>query len=407
MSFIVRSQQEQHLRFTTQRYRQGGRTAYSFIMKMGMLDSNIPTEVSTDKIIGANRRFNPAHARRIAEYIYEIPDWVLGSILLGIDPDYVHFEPYKTEQGESSRFIGDVLLSLDGGTSSIKILDGQHRRIAIRDVRERLRTEIRAAKTQKAKNGSNANQDNDLADLEEKFNSLNEMAIPVVIYEEPDTQKMRRMFADLAQTRNIDAITKTRFDDRDPFNRAAVELVELGRSELIADKVEMERSTPLRSSDKLLSLNQLSRILKILNYGYGGRASRDRIREANLNYDSIVDMGIDFVDDFLPSARAEYEILHSLELEDGYIAQNRAHTIAYSATALQLLAGCVYAWREMNLPQNQLTNFLRKSNFDIKSADCLFVKASVMIKGDTSLLSRSQSMKGAIQYIVREAQEQN
>ncbi|MCY4540066.1 MAG: hypothetical protein OXE52_17770 [Chloroflexi bacterium] len=407
MTFIVRPQQEQFLRFTTQRYKQGGRIAYSFIMKLGMLDSNIPTEVSTDKIIGANRRFNPTHARRIAEYMYDISDWVLGAILLGIDPDYVHFEPYRTEQGESSQYLGDVLISLDGGTSSIKILDGQHRRIAIHDVRERLRTEIRATKTKIEENGSYVNQDYGLSNLEEKFSSLNAMAIPVVIYEEADTQKLRRMFADLAQTRNIDAITKTRFDDRDPFNRAATELVELGRSELFANKVEMERSTPLRSSDRLLSLNQLSRILKILNYGYGGRASRDRINEANLNYDSIIDMGIDFADDFLPSARPEYEILHSLELEDGYIAQRRAHTIAYSATALQLFAGCVFAWRELNLPQNQLADFLRKSNFDTTSEDCLFVKAGVMIKDDTSLLSRSQYMKGAIQYIVREAQEQN
>ena len=407
MSIIVIPQEERDLKLPSQRYCQGGRTAYSSIMELRMLDSIIPSDVSVEKIRGANRKFIPSHANRIADYLYDTHDWVLGSILLGIDPNYINFEPFPTDQGGQSQSLGNVVIPLYGGVSTIMILDGQHRRRAIREVLQRLRTEINSVRKQIEDNGGYTNQDFALPDLEEKLSSLNAMAIPVVIYEEADERLQRRMFSDLAQTRSIEKHTKTRFDDRDPFNKAAVELVEFSRSELLDGKVEMERSTPLRSSDMLLSINQLARILKILNYGYGGRASRDRIREADHNYVSLVDMGIGFADDFLPSARAEYEILHSLELEDGYIAQNRAHTIAYSATVLQLLAGCVHVWRESSLPQNQLADFLRRSNFDTTAEDCLFIKAGVLMEGDTSLLSRSQNMKGAIQYIVNEAQKQN
>ena len=137
--------------------------------------------------------------------------------------------------------------------------------------------------------------------LKAKYENLNKMAIPVAIYEEPEIRKLRRMFADLAQTRAIGAITKARFDDRDPFNRAAMEL-EAGLSQMFANRIEMERNTPLRGSNDLLSLNQLSRCLKILKFGYGGRASRDRIREVQLNYEQLVDLGLDWADDFLPCA---------------------------------------------------------------------------------------------------------
>ena len=308
----IRKNRQQALEFDVHRYMQGGRVAYSLVMDLGTLDSNIPSFVNTDRIDKANRRFNPAHSRRIANYIYEIDDWVLGAILLGIDPDAVEFVSFQDEDGQPSEKLGYIRIPLDGGTSSIKILDGQHRRMAIQSVRDQLRQELQVAKSQLSRTGW----DNDLQQLSLKSRQLDAMSIPVVLYEEANTKSLRRMFADLAQTRNIDATTKTRFDDRDPYNRAAVEIVELGRSTLLAGKVEMERTSPRRTSNDLLAINQLARCLKVLQYGYGGRASRERIREAQHNYDDLLDAGIDWADEFLPSARQEYEDLCSIELEE-------------------------------------------------------------------------------------------
>ena len=324
---------------------------------------------------------------------------MLGAILLGIDPDYVEFVPFQNDAGQPSETLGYIRIPLDGGTSSIRILDGQHRRMAIQSVRERLRQEIRAERNLAPGNGRAVR----LEKLQRKFERLDEMAIPVVLYEEADTKNLRRMFADLAQTRNIDATTKTRFDDRDPFNRAAVELVELGRSNLLAGRVEMERTTPGRNSNDLLAVNQLARCLKVLKYGYGGRASRDRILEAQHNYDGLIDIGIDWADNFLPSAREEYEFLHDIELEEDFVAKNRAKYISYSATVLQLLAGCLHEWNTLNRPWNELADWLHSADFDLKSPDCIFLKSEILIPGDTSLISRSQNMKATIAYIVEHA----
>ena len=52
-------------------------------------------------------------------------------------------------------------------------------------------------------------------------------------------------------------------------------------SKWIKNYVEMNRSTTARTSDKLLTFNQLATNLKTLAYGYFGRASQIRSQEAD------------------------------------------------------------------------------------------------------------------------------
>ncbi len=395
----VRKSRQQALELEVQRFQQGGRFAYSLIMDLGTLDSNVPNFVNTERIDKANRRFNPTHSDRIADYIYDIDDWVLGAIVLGIDPEGVEYFPFQDGDGNDSESLGYIWIPLDGGTSSIMILDGQHRRMAIKTVRDRLRQEIQSVKESSSNNG----REKSLQKLEIKFRSLNEMAIPVVIFEEANVKNLRRMFADLAQTRNIDAVTKTRFDDRDPFNRAAVELVELGRSVLLEGRVEMERSTPGRLSNSLLSVNQLARCLKVLNYGYRGRASRARILEAQSNYEELIDLGIAWADDFLPSARKEYDELCSIELEEDFVANNRSNFSAYNVTVLQMLADCYYRWNEYGRPVEELASWLRQADFDLNSDDCIFRQTDMVTAGKPTLVSRWREINATIEYIVEQA----
>jgi len=396
----IRKSKQQVLEFNVHRYQQGGRTAYALVMDLGTLDSIIPTFVNAARIDRANRRFNPPHSRRIADYIYDTEDWVLGAIMLGIAPEYVEFVPYSEENGQPSESLGFIRIPLDGGNASIQILDGQHRRMAIQAVRYRLRDEIQRKKKSSSKNGI----DKGLEKLERKFERLNEMAIPVNLFEEGNTKELRQMFADLAKTRNIDATTKTRFDERDPFNRAAVALVESGQSDLLAGRVEMERTTPLRASNHLLSISQLARCLKEIKYGFGSRTSRDRIREVENNYQELIDTGIIWADEFLPSARKEYEDLCSIELEEDFVAKNRSESVSYSVTVLQLMAGCFHDYRYVLGRQwHELANWLRGADFDVDSEECLFLKTGMLIRGDSTLVNQRQRVKATITYIVNQA----
>ena len=389
---------EQVVEFDVHRYQQGGRTAYSLVLDLGTLDDNVPNFVSRDRIEKANRRFIDEHARRIADYIYDVNDWVLGAILLGIAPDAVEFVPYPHDDGSPSN-VGFIRIPLSGGTSTISILDGQHRRMAIRSVRDRLRQEIVVAKELSAKNVSN----HALKKLELKLQRLDEMAIPVALYEEANTKELRQMFADLAKTRNIDATTKTRFDNRNPFNRAAVELVEKGLSTLLTDRVEMERTSPVRASNDLLSVSQLARCIKVLLYGFGSRASRDRVREAENNYQELIDTGITWADEFLPRARKEFEDLCSIELENNYLPKNRSKYASFSVPVLEVMAGCYHEWQVRTRPIRELANWIREADFDVQSEECILLKSGMLIPGDPTVVSRNQNKRATINYIINQA----
>lgn len=392
----IRNIEQQVLEFDVQRYQQGGRIAYSLVMDLGTLDNKVPSFINPNQIEKANRRFNATHSRKIAEYIYDTKDWVLGSIMLGIDPDYVEFVPYEDENGQPSESLGQIRIS---DTASIRILDGQHRRMAIHTMRDRLRQEIRAQKELLPKNGNS----NSLKKLERKSERLDEMAIPINLFEEGNTRELRQMFADLAKTRNIDSTTKTRFDERDPFNRAAVELAAPGRSDLLSSRVEMERTTPVRTGNDLLSVSQLARCLKELKYGIGSRASRDRIRETEDNYQELIDTGITWADDFLPNARKEYEDLLSIELEEDFVANNRSKTVCYSVTVLQLMAGCFHEWHVLRRPWQELAGWLREADFNVDSEECIFLKTGMLLRGDSTLVNQRQRTRATIIHIVNQA----
>lgn len=384
----IRNIAPQFLVFPVQRFQQGGRVAYSLVMDLATLDDCIPVDVDPEHIKNANRRFIESHSRRIEKYLHETKDWVLGAILLGIDPTYSEFVPYTLEDGQLSDYLGELRIPLGGGTSSIKILDGQHRRKAIQRVRESIRQEVTSERNLMVHTGESSRSTTELEELLERFKSLNEMSIPVIFYEEANIQSLRRMFSDLAQTRPISGEAKTRFDDRDPFNRAAVELVEFCRSDFLANKVEIERPTPAPSGDYLLSINQLARCLKILQYGYGGRANRDRLLELQRSYDMLVDYGLYWADEFLPASREEYEELQSDEQEKGYVASRRSSSAAYSAPTFQILAGCLYEWESRKLPWNQLADWIRNADFNFSSKDCIFLKSGMLIPGDSSLIDQ-------------------
>lgn len=405
----IRKTEQKYIEFPSHRYEQGGREAFLFTMDLETLDSILPTPPpeASGKIIGANRRFHMPHARGISEYLYQNNDWVLGSIVLGLEPRSVQFLPYVDEEGNGSEIMGEFRIPVIGGINNLEVLDGQHRRMAIRLVLQRLEDEILNLTDGSA--NSNGRTGKRLAHLEEKLGRLKAMAIPVALYLEPDQQSRRRMFSDLAQIRNIEPNVKTRFDDRDPYNKAAVEIVELGRSELLNGKVEMERSTPSKASDNLLSINQLARCLKILKYGFGGRASRERLIEAQRDLHTIVDIGTQWADDFLSKSRVEYEELMEIDLEEGFVASHRNERIVYSATVLQLLAGCVYEWNQRQRPWNELAEWLRSADFDLESAGCVFrkVEKGMLIPGESSLIGRSQNVKNTIAYIVDEALKAN
>ena len=367
------------------RLQQGGRTVYYMGLTIAQFDDALPDEVDKDVIRDNNRRFNQNHANTIKEYLQDTDAWVLGPVTLSITPDYVEFEPYPGQLNDSSPVLG-LLRVVSGGGSFLRMLDGQHRRRAIRDYR----------RSQSLSNSEI-----------ERRNRFEDCQMPVTLYEEEDLTRIRLMFADMARQRNMDAITKARFDTRDPFNRAAEEVMLF--SDWIEPYIEMNRSTIARASVKLISFNQLATNLKTLEFGYFGRTSQDRLQEAANNMDGIIDKGVKWVDDFLPMAREEYLNLFNSDIDQDDVPKERSKTLAYNGTMLRILAGAYYEWHKQNplMGADILASFISSMDLQPKAKDGPLVETGVLVTGNITLTARKQEVTAAIGAIVQGAHDEH
>ena len=366
-----------------QRLTQGNRTVYYFGLSIAQFDDVLPEEVDAKVIRESQRRFIPSHAKSIEEYLQDTDKWILGPVTLCIDPRFVEFEPYPGQPRDAATVIG-LLKVIMGGRPFLKILDGQHRRRAIRSYRTAESIDTKA---------------------KERLDRFEQCQMPVALYEEADTTSIRQMFADMAQQRRMDAVTTSRFNMRDPFNKAADILME--QSDWIGPYVEMNTSTVARTSTKLVAFNQLAVNLKTLHVGYYGRTSRIRLQEAALDVDGIVERGKQWTDEFLPSAREEYLELLSQDIDPDYIPTQRPKTLAYNGTMLRILAGCHYEWGasyRQHKPDT-LADFVNEINLDPRQQGGLLFDTGIISSKRPSLTAGRQEVQATIKAIVDGANE--
>ena len=367
--------------FTTpaHRFRQGGRNVYAFTLNLRTLDKLLPDRLDDGVVKDANRPLTPKHASDIQRYLEERDDWILGTLLLGIPQDTVEFKPYPNTNDS----LGELHIS-STGFASMKMFDGQHRRRAIRNT---LRALARSAQNTS------------------KVSSLREASLPIMLYEEDSIESLRQMFADAAQTRAIERNTVTRFDLRDAFNLAAMWTAE--ESDLFAGRVEMERASVARSSNNIIAINQLAMTLKTMEVGYKGRVSKDRNDSYMLDIDALNERCLLWADDFMPSAREEYNALMAGEIDNSEIPDERTKTMAYNATVIRILAGCYHEWMECEVDVEQLANFLSDASLEPGAmSNTLLVDAGVVAPGATSPSAQRQTVVQAIDYIIRQVKGQ-
>ena len=194
---------------------------------------------------------------------------------------------------------------------------------------------------------------------------------------------------------------------RDPFNQATDRLK--GESKWIGPYMEMNSSTVVRPSAKLVAFNQLAVNLKTLEHGYYGRASRTRSEEAALDIDRLAESGKQWTDEFLLSARDEYSDLAPVNPDDDpdYVPSQRPHTLAYNGTMLRILAGCYHEWRKKypSSDISQLAEFISKMDFDPNQRQGLLVESGILDLQQVTLVARRQEVQAAISAIVEGAFE--
>lgn len=362
------------------KFQQGGRDVFAFTLDLGTLDELLPDRLDDDVVKDANRPLTQKHANDIQKYLEDRDDWLLGTLLLGVPHDSVEFEPYP----RTNDSLGELRIA-PSGFASMKMFDGQHRRRA-----------IKSALGIRSRNAKHA----------EKQLALRESSLPIMVYVEDRIEMLRQMFADAAKTRTIERNTVTRFDLRDAFNVAALWIAD--ESDLFAGRVEMERASVPRTSDNIIAINQLAMTLKTMDVGYKGRVSKDRNDTYMLDIDALNERCLGWADDFMPSAREEYNALMAGEIDNSEIKDERAKTMAYNATFIRILAGCFHDWLEDEDNWELLADFLRTVSLEPGAvSDTLLVDAGVVAPGGTSPTAQRQTVSQAIEYIVSKAKEES
>ncbi len=367
------------LRLPAHRFRQGGRDVYACVLSLPSLNARLPDRVDDRVLKDANRQLTPSHAKRIQTYLAEREDWVLSALMLGVPPEAVEFRSY-TEGDDGPMQVGELHIRTDC-FATLKMFDGQHRRRAIKDVIRELELDIRRSN---------------------KLAALQECSLPIMLYVEDDIEELRQMFTDAAQTKTIERNVVARFDLRDPFNLAALWLG--ANTDLFAGRVEMERASVPRTSGCIIAINQLSVTLKTLEVGYRGRVSKDLSDQYMLNLDDLYERCWTWADDFMPSAREEYESLIGGAIDNSEIAQTRATSMAYNATVIRLLAGCYHEWTKDGDDWRPLAEFIRSASMEPGSGQGgLLVDAGLVAEGGITPFARAQLVNSAIDYIVHQA----
>ena len=289
----------------------------------------------------------------------------------------------KTKAAEDSTQFGELRIR-GNRASSMRIFDGQHRRRAIREL-------LRALE--------------DDTSRMDKLSAMLKSSLPIVLYVEEDIRNLQQMFADAARTKPIEANTVVRFDQHDAFNLTALWLAE--ESELFRGRVEMERTTVSRASQKLIAINQLAASLKTLDVGYNGRVRKDRNKMHIMNLELLEERSKTWADEFLPAAREEYEGLFAGTIADSEIPRIRATSFAFNATVIRVMAGCYHEWIKESSDWRRLAEFLRQACLAPgKGEGALLVDAELVIpNGTTPPNARIQEVTAAIRYIVAEARK--
>lgn len=363
-------------------FHQGGRVVYAFSLDLATLNTLLPERIDDKVVKDANRQLTPSHARKIQSYLEEEEHWLLGALMLGAAPDAVEFLPYQASSDNAPLTVGELRLKTNR-QDAMKMFDGQHRRRAIKDALSHLKSDEQGRS---------------------RLKSLQSDSVPIMLYVEEDIGALQQMFADAARTKTIERNTVAQFDLRNAFNLAALELEK--SSGLFIGRVEMERASVSQTSQHLIAINQLAATLKTLIVGYKGRVSKDTNDRYMLNLDDLYERCWVWADDFMPSAREEYEGLMAGEIDNSDIPQRRSETLAYNVPIIRFLAGCYHEWVEDGNNWRPLAKFFRDASLKPKSSEgALLVDAGLVAPGGITPYPSMQAVTSAIEYVVRQAKE--
>jgi DGQHR domain-containing protein len=363
-------------------FEQGGRKVYSLTPTVAEVLQMVPERATPDVIQDANRRLYEPHAREFGEYLLREPQWISGAMMAGVATQAVKYDDRRHR------------VTLDASDLTfIKLFDGQHRR---RGIEYALAKNMEEIENLTARLTASPNPDelkDEIEDKKEWAETFVNQTVPLLLYVEDDLIALQQMYADISHVRVPDAITVARFDKRDPFNTAALELADTHKA--LKNLVEMEKNTLGQRADAVLTLNQLAAVLRTLFAGVGGRVGRVA---TTVDPREVVSRGADFFDDLMNASDALSAVAEGRARPSDLRANGE---LTINVTMMKIMAAI---WRDLAIvkghERKDVTTFLETlPHTPSADKDSIWVRAGVLPATDEKVTpyGRAQESRKAVQ----------
>lgn len=329
-----------HDRYFASRFTQGERKVFSLDLPLVQIAATFPRPDATKPAEG-NRRVDPKHAQRFADYIRTNTKWVSPPLLLR-SGDIYEFSKEAEVAGCQFGKLG-VPRAL---RAELEILDGQHRILGIHRAVEGIADELKSARdlviTAK-RNGEDPSvvrlHESTVKKLEGQLQRLTHERISVQIVIEDEVRAAKLMFKTIAE--NAKGITKTiqaRFDSSKVVNRVMLQLA--SEHPLLVDRVE-DQLDRVTNDQQLLAAKHVAEIVQAVTVGLRGSRMVRRREEALEDRDVLAKATA-----FLSLLAQAFPDITAIQDGSKAPGEVRATNMIGTATMLRVLAGAYHELRE-------------------------------------------------------------
>jgi hypothetical protein len=336
--------------YLAMRSQQGARKVYTLRVPLSDLSVILPLP-DPERPDEDNRRVDARHAKDFANYLNDKEDWVAPS-LLARDNGGCRFEEIPGTDGKLGYL--EVPWST-GALSPLTTIDGQHRILGVDMEIKSLTEQINKLEREESRARADSKivtLREEIARLRERLQRLESEAVGLEIYVEPDSEKAKQMFVDVADNaKGISRALTARFDSSKIANRT---LDRVMNHALLKNRVDLEQDRMTLKNPNLMGAKHVADLTRAVAVGVSGRIGRKR--ESELDDATIIEQ----VHSYLGCISEAFSDLSAVAEGTLTPQQLRSDSLLGSTGMLRVLAGVWHELHAMDVDDDEITEFFRK-----------------------------------------------
>ena len=316
------------------RSRQYGTTTYVFNLNYEECDRiiHLRSPETYDQITETNRPITKKHAESIKEFILNTEDSPLQTLTLYGAEELIEFEDG----------IATIKSSLDG----LGIIDGQHRRLAMRNAIHEAESQGKSAK------------------------EIQERRVNINLFVTDDISKAQQMFKWANDNKNIDSATATIFDRENPFSDVSSRIIEI--CPILKQTIGKRSGSTKQNDEQLISIEENKEILKTVKFGPKQKTNSKKMLETwkpEEKRQEILRAVETFWNDFAPQAVHLIQEIKEGTYNKAQIAIVRQEEMSLEPGWLKIIAVLYHEWVKTDPDHSKLSTYLSQMETNKKNVN--------------------------------------